>query len=36
MRIEKFEDIIALQKSKELTVIIYKEFKENRDFGFRD
>lgn len=36
MKIEKFEDIIAWQKSKELTVDIYKIFKNSRDFGFRD
>lgn len=36
MKVEKFEDIIAWQKSKELTLIIYERFKNNRDFGFRD
>ncbi len=36
MKIEKFEEIIAWQKSKELTVDIYKIFKDSRDFGFRD
>lgn len=36
MKIERFEDIIAWQKSKELILIIYKQFKDNRDFGFRD
>ena len=35
-RIEKFEDIIAWQKAKELTVFLYKTFSENRDYGFRD
>lgn len=36
MKIEKFEDIIAWQKSKTLTVDIYLHFSNNRDFGFRD
>jgi len=36
MAIEKFEDIIAWQKSKELTLLIYKDFKDIRDFSFRD
>ena len=36
MRIEKFEDIIAWQKSGELTLLIYSGFKNNRDFNFRD
>lgn len=36
MIIEKFEDIIAWQKAKELTITIYSQFKDCRDFGFRD
>lgn len=36
MKIVRFEDIIAWQKAKELTRIIYRLFKPNRDFGFRD
>ncbi len=36
MKIERFEDIIAWQKSKELTVQIYKLFKESKDFGFKE
>ena len=36
MKIEKFEDIIAWRKAEELTVFIYKIFKNNKDFGFRD
>jgi len=36
MGIERFEDIIAWQKSKELTVQIYCLFKESKDFGFND
>jgi len=34
--IEKFEDIIAWQKAKELTVNIYQILKDNRGFAFRD
>jgi four helix bundle protein len=36
MKIKKFEDIVSWQKSKELTLLIYKDFKDNRDFGFKD
>jgi len=36
MTIEKFEDIIAWQKSKELTLLIYKDFRDIKDFSFRD
>lgn len=36
MKIQKFEDIIAWQKANDLTVLIYKEFKNSKDFGFRD
>jgi len=36
MRIEKFEDIIAWQKAKELTLNIYDQFKYCKDFSFRD
>jgi four helix bundle protein len=36
MKIEKFEDIIAWQKAEELILLIYKKFKNNKDFGFRD
>src|SRR3989339_2169 len=36
MTIEKFEDIIAWQKAKKLTVEIYKCFNGCRDFGFKD
>lgn len=36
MKIEKFEDIMAWQKSKELSLAIYEKFQHNRDFGFRD
>lgn len=36
MKIEKFEDIISWQKSKELTICVYKIFADSKDFGFRD
>ncbi len=36
MKIEKFEDIIAWQKAKILTTEIYKQFKDCRDFSFKD
>lgn len=36
MKIEKFEDIIAWQKGKELTVSIYIGFKNCRDFSFKN
>src|SRR5687767_9840434 len=34
MKIEKFEDIISWQKSKDLVLLIYKVFGKNKDFGF--
>ena len=36
MKVERFEDIIAWQKAKVLTINIYKDFKTCRDFAFRD
>lgn len=36
MKIEKFEDIIAWQKARGLTLDIYRLFSRNKDFGFRD
>ena len=36
MRIERFEDIIAWQKARHLTVSIYAVFSQSKDFGFRD
>ena len=36
MKVEKFEDMISWQKAKTLTVDIYKNFDNNRDYGFRD
>ncbi len=34
--IERFEDIIAWQKARILTIEIYKLFRNSKDFGFRD
>lgn len=36
MKINQFEDIIAWQKSKELSLNIYQQFRDNRDYGFKD
>ncbi len=36
MKIERFEDIIAWQKAKQLSVLVYKTFSQNKDYGFRD
>jgi four helix bundle protein len=36
MKIEKFEDLICWQKAKETSVVIYRLFKDNRDFSFKD
>jgi len=36
MKIEKFEDIIAWQKSGELTIDVYQRFRSCKDFSFRD
>ena len=36
MKIEKFEDIQAWQKAKELSLAVYGIFRENKDYRFRD
>ncbi len=36
MKIDKFEDIIAWQKLRELTKDVYGLFRDSRDFGFKD
>jgi len=36
MKIERFEDIIAWQKAKELTGDIYRQFINCKDYAFRD
>ncbi len=36
MKIIKFEDLIAWQKSQDFAVVIYNEFERLKDFSFRD
>jgi four helix bundle protein len=36
MTVQKFEDIKAWQKAREMTLCIYLTFKNNKDFRFRD
>ena len=36
MKINRFEEIIAWQKAKELTVSIYQAMRNSKDYGFRD
>jgi len=36
MKIGRFEDIISWQKSKELTLRLYKLFENSKDFGYRN
>lgn len=36
MKIEKFEDIIAWQKGKDLTLLIYKIFRNCKDSSFKN
>lgn len=36
MKIEKFEDIVSWQKSRELTVTIYSTFSETKDYNFKN
>ncbi|MBZ0184060.1 MAG: four helix bundle protein [Melioribacteraceae bacterium] len=36
MKFDRFEEIIAWQKSKELSLRIYKIFKLSKDYGFKD
>jgi four helix bundle protein len=36
MRIERFENIIAWQKAKELAVKIYRLFETSKDYSFKD
>ncbi|MFH0969505.1 MAG: four helix bundle protein [Patescibacteria group bacterium] len=36
MQIERFEDIIAWQKSRKVVIRVYESFKPIRDFSFRD
>ncbi|HRO45406.1 four helix bundle protein [Agriterribacter sp.] len=36
MKVVKFEDLIAWQKARDLTVEIYSAFEQTRDFAFRN
>ena len=36
MYIQKFEDVVAWQKAREMTRNIYKSLTDCRDFGFKD
>ena len=36
MKINRFEDCLAWQKAKDLSLSIYQSFKTCRDYGFRD
>jgi len=36
MKIERFEDIIAWQKAKVMSVMIYGLFEQCKDYGFKD
>lgn len=36
MKIVKFEDIIAWQKSKEMTILVYQVFRMCKDYSFKD
>ena len=36
MKFERFEDIVAWQKSKELAKSIYTIFNDTKDYGFKD
>lgn len=35
MKIECYEDILSWQKSRELSILIYRLFESSKDFGFR-
>ena len=36
MKIERFEEVIAWQKAKELTVSVYNSFRSCKDFSFKN
>lgn len=36
MRIDRFEDIVAWQKAKHLTIQVYRLLEDSKDYGFRD
>ena len=35
MKVERFEDIIAWKKAKDLTLLVYKRFRQIKDFSFK-
>jgi len=35
MTVERFEDLLIWQKSKELTLLVYKTFEQNKDYSFK-
>ncbi len=36
MKIQKFEDIIAWQRAQDLAIDLYVQFKDNKDWDFRN
>jgi four helix bundle protein len=36
MKINRFEELISWQKSKDVCLIVYKIFKSNKDYGFKE
>ncbi len=36
MKIQKFEELVCWQKGRDIAVVLYKLFKTNNDFGFRE
>ena len=36
MKIQKFEDIVSWQKAQDFAADIYNQFKNSKDFGFKD
>lgn len=36
MTIQRFEDLVVWQKAQDLAVLVYQNFTDSKDFGFRD
>ncbi len=36
MKVRRFEDLLVWQKAQDLAVEVYKTYRENRDYGFKD
>lgn len=36
MKVERFEDLIIWQRSREMTISVYKTFKDLKDFSFKN